>query len=147
MKKLVATVVALILVSSLLGCARQDIPRDQTGKALPVMEFVADTDIKGQQMNIVIDAVDQFGGHGTNAETGAPYPWDGIRRSPYSHFIYYEPGLFVSVSFTVIIGGKEGDLVTCTVYDNGKHVPNSAKVAEIKRGSAGASVTCLYTSP
>lgn len=145
MRCLVAALVALV---ALTGCAPiYEPPRDAQGNLLPSMVFEALSEPSGKRVNIIVDAVDQFGGHGTNADTGLPYPWDTGRRTPYRHTIYYQPGVIVSVRFEVILATNEGDVVGCKVFDQGVEIKLGAQVAQIAVGAVSSRVTCIYTTP
>lgn len=144
MYRVLITLLALIVP---VACQRPvEPPRDAQGNILPAVEFEALSEPTNKRANIIIDAIDQFGHHGTNADTGLPYPWDGSKVTPYRHTIYYEPGLIISVRFEVIIGGLLGDIVGCKVYDKGVEIKLGAQISQIPEGMVSGHVTCIYTT-
>jgi hypothetical protein len=150
-KAAVRALVALALAASLTGC--DPLTGKQNSGPAPAeaieLVFHAETHPTGLLLNIHIDAVDSRGGSGVNAETGLPYPWDGSRTTPYKHTIYYQPGLVIHATGTVIVGSEEpGDLLTCWWTDKGIEVPGSRRVEQTTPGklAAHAMVSCPVDS-
>lgn len=75
---------------------------------------------RGCLIGVTIDAVDQFGRHGHNADYGdQPYPWSGIRRDPYTHRIWFDPRLQLEVSIEVFTHGEDYELRGCRIEYRG----------------------------
>lgn len=92
-------------------------------------------------INILIDATDQFGNHGTTAETGLPYPLNVKRKSPYTHTIYIQPGIIVTATITAILDSKNKDeVLSCEVFGP---TGQSADKLVMKGNQA---VNCRYVS-
>jgi hypothetical protein len=148
MKKLAVFVLVLLLG----GCG---LPRRQPNTPTPLAVRVVfqvhtgDIVVAGR-VTITIDAIDQSGGHGHNADTGLPYPWDGDRTAPYVHTIYYEPGLVIHISATVLYLGKAGQSVSCYFTDAaGVEYPGSRSAGEVLAGPNGngaAQAHCFFTT-
>lgn len=99
-----------------------------------------------QRLYVRVDAVDQYGNRGHNAETGLSYPWEGFRTDPYKHTIYYEPGIQVTVTFTVYAASDRTRNVGCIVTDKGVEIRAEERHATVN-GDTTKSAICRYTTP
>ena len=83
----------------------------------------------GCPVGVRIDGVDQFGRHGVNADTGRAYPWQGIRRSPYTHRIWFDPRIELDVSIEVFTHAEvAGEHRGCRILYQEREI--AAKVVE-----------------
>ncbi len=139
------TLVAMLL--TLVACEpRSGKPAPQDMPVMNTLSIEVVSRPSGKRVSLIVDAIDQYGNHGTNADTGRPYPWDAGRNTPYKHRIFYELGLIVSVRFRAIMGGDPGDLLGCNVTDRGVPITGANSVVEIPAQRLSAEVVCLYTT-
>jgi hypothetical protein len=99
----------------------------------------------GRFVKVKVDAYDQYGSHGMNFNTGHPYPFEEFQRTPFTHPIYYEPGIVLTVFIEVLAADDEDiNVIGCKIFDNGREIKEAARVLAIPPDPAGALVKCVY---
>ena len=86
---------------------------------------------------VKIDAVDNFGGHGTWCDSGgrrSPYPFDAEKLTTYVHTVNYEPGLVITgFAEVILLAGNLGDQIQCAVWQDGKQISGTSQSAAVTR--------------
>lgn len=110
------------------------------------VRYEVKTEPTGRMVSVVIDASNQYGNSVTNYAAGRNYPWDGTRRTPFSHTIYYQPGIIVATRMEVTMEGEPGDIIGIKVYKNGAEQRIGERVGTIQPGQKRVNLSAIFTA-
>lgn len=148
---------ALALIASLSACHPMQArpPASATSSVSVVVEATnkhTEAILGANHATIVIDAIDNKGGHGQYPDgvVFRPYPLDKRIELPYTHTIYYEPGLIINVAVTVTYVGNDGDIISCHFEQGGAEIDTTRQVAQVKvigqMPDGAARIYCFYAA-
>jgi hypothetical protein len=138
------TMVTAALLLAACGPLNRKQPNSPVQPELAALVLTATATPGDALASIHIDAVSDDGR--ANSRQGPAYPIEVIRRTPYEHVHYYEPGLIITMTADVFIAGDEGEVLGCFFTDNGVVQEQTRQVATILPGRTQAGVRCVYTT-